>query len=101
MGQTVACVNQKGGVGKTTTVVNLATYLALAGQRILVVDLDPQGNATSGFGIDKSAIEPSVYDALVDGVALQRRRRPDDRRRPGAGPGFDRPLGSRDRAGFR
>jgi chromosome partitioning protein len=51
VGQTIACVNQKGGVGKTTTVVNLATYLALAGRRILVVDLDPQGNATSGFGI--------------------------------------------------
>jgi chromosome partitioning protein len=70
VGQTVACVNQKGGVGKTTTVVNLATYLALAGQHILVVDLDPQGNTTSGFGIDKSAIDRSVYDALVDGVAL-------------------------------
>ena len=67
MGQTIACVNQKGGVGKTTTVVNLATYLALAGRRVLVVDLDPQGNATSGFGIDKSQLDRSVYDVLVDG----------------------------------
>jgi chromosome partitioning protein len=71
VGQTVACVNQKGGVGKTTTVVNLATYLALSGQRILVIDLDPQGNATSGFGIDKSGVDRSVYDAVVDGVPLR------------------------------
>jgi chromosome partitioning protein len=67
VGQIIACANQKGGVGKTTTVVNLATYLALAGERVLVVDLDPQGNATSGFGIDRSRLDSSVYDALVDG----------------------------------
>ena len=71
MGQTIACVNQKGGVGKTTTVVNLATSLALSGRRILVVDLDPQGNATSGFGIDKSTIDRSMYGALVDGIPLR------------------------------
>ena len=71
MGQTIACVNQKGGVGKTTTVVNLATYLALSGRRVLVVDLDPQGNATSGFGIDKSTVDQSMYGALVDGVPLR------------------------------
>ena len=71
MGQTIACVNQKGGVGKTTTVVNLATYLALSGHRILLVDLDPQGNATSGLGIDKATVGPSVYDVLVDGVPVR------------------------------
>jgi chromosome partitioning protein len=70
VGQTIACTNQKGGVGKTTTVVNLATYLALLGDRVLVIDLDPQGNATSGFGIDRSSLSGSIYDALVDGRPL-------------------------------
>ncbi len=70
MGQTIACANQKGGVGKTTTVVNLATYLALAERRILVVDLDPQGNATSGLGIRRDNDEQSVYDAVVESVPL-------------------------------
>ena len=70
MGQTIACANQKGGVGKTTTVVNLGSYLALAGERVLIVDLDPQGNATSGLGLDRNSIERSVYDAVIDGARM-------------------------------
>ncbi|HET9084788.1 MAG TPA: AAA family ATPase [Candidatus Limnocylindrales bacterium] len=70
MGRTIACANQKGGVGKTTTVVNLASLLAISGDRVLLIDLDPQGNATSGLGIDRAAVERSTYDGLLDGVDL-------------------------------
>ena len=59
--------NQKGGVGKTTTVINLGAYLAQMGQRVLVVDLDPQANATSSLGVDKRAVQGSTYDALLTG----------------------------------
>lgn len=65
MSEVIACANQKGGVGKTTTVVNVAASLALDGWDILLVDMDPQGNATSGVGVDKDAVEASVYDILL------------------------------------
>ncbi|HEV7809365.1 MAG TPA: AAA family ATPase, partial [Candidatus Limnocylindrales bacterium] len=71
MGQTIACANQKGGVGKTTTVVNLATSLALSGQRTLVLDLDPQGNATSGFGVDRASLSGTMYDVLLGDAPLE------------------------------
>jgi chromosome partitioning protein len=63
--RTVAVVNQKGGVGKTTTAVNLAAGLALAGRRTLVVDMDPQGNASTGLGIEKAGLYPTIYHVLL------------------------------------
>lgn len=67
----IAIANQKGGVGKTTTSVNLSACLATLGKRILLVDIDPQGNATSGFGLDKSKIKRSMYNVLVDDVSIE------------------------------
>ena len=66
-----AIANQKGGVGKTTSCVNLAASLSAMRQQVLLVDLDPQGNATMGSGVDKYALETSVYDVLVDGASIE------------------------------
>lgn len=66
MTKTISVFNQKGGVGKTTTNINLSTFLADLGKRVLVVDADPQGNTTSGFGIDKETLDLSLYDGLIN-----------------------------------
>lgn len=67
----IALANQKGGVGKTTTSVNLSSSLAFLGKKVLLVDIDPQGNASSGVGVNKGEIEHCIYDVLVDDVAIQ------------------------------
>ncbi len=66
MGKIVSFSNQKGGVGKTTTCVNMAAYIASFGKKVLLVDIDPQGNATTGFGLSKSSLKESVYNVLID-----------------------------------
>lgn len=66
-----AITNQKGGVAKTTTAINLASYLALQGNRVLIVDLDPQGNATSGLGLDKTLVKESLYQVMIDDVPIK------------------------------
>ena len=71
MTRIIAIVNQKGGVGKSTTAVNLGASLAMLGRRVLIVDIDPQGNATTGVGIDKRGVDKDVYSILLDGVAIR------------------------------
>ena len=71
MGRTIAIANQKGGVGKTTTAINLSSCLAEAGQRVLTIDFDPQGNATSGLGLEKGQIEDTVYEMMLGDCSFE------------------------------
>ncbi|NLM97283.1 MAG: ParA family protein, partial [Halanaerobiaceae bacterium] len=71
MANKIAIVNQKGGVGKSTTAVNLSASLAELGYDVLLVDVDPQGNATSGVGVDKSKLEYSIYDVLINDINVE------------------------------
>ena len=72
MSEIIAVMNQKGGCGKTTTVVNTATSLAVMGKSVLVIDMDPQGNATTSFGIDKTKLENTIYDAIIGDVSVKK-----------------------------
>ena len=69
--KTICIFNQKGGVGKTTTNINLCAYLAMEGYRVLTIDIDPQGNTTSGLGLDKNNLDFSMYDVLVSDTTIK------------------------------
>ena len=71
MSRVMAIANQKGGVGKTTTAVNLSASLARRGKKVLLIDIDPQGNATSGLGVDNKNIEKSIYDVLINSASIE------------------------------
>src|SRR5262252_2232293 len=75
LAKTIAVANQKGGVGKTTTAINLAAGLALAERRTLLIDLDPQGNATTGLGVDKAALRYTSYHLLLEGTSIEQAAR--------------------------
>lgn len=71
MAKIIAVANQKGGVGKTTTAVNLSACLAVKGKKVLVIDIDPQGNTTSGLGVDKNSVESSIYDVIINETPIE------------------------------
>ena len=71
MDKIIAIANQKGGVGKTTTAVNLSACLGVKGKKVLVIDIDPQGNTTSGFGIDKNSVKNSIYDTIINEIPIE------------------------------